>query len=83
MRSCNLAMICGAILFFRARFYAAEIASAIGYLHSLGIIYRFVRSDMIQTMMAYKSLFLQFNVKKIMNINNYFWNVYCSVTNQR
>ena len=27
---------------FRARFYAAEIASAIGYLHSLQIIYRFV-----------------------------------------
>lgn len=26
----------------RARFYAAEIASAIGYLHSLQIIYRFV-----------------------------------------
>ena len=25
---------------FRARFYAAEIASAIGYLHSLQIIYR-------------------------------------------
>ena len=28
---------------FRARFYAAEIASAIGYLHSLQIIYRLVR----------------------------------------
>lgn len=24
----------------RARFYAAEVASAIGYLHSLNIIYR-------------------------------------------
>ena len=29
-------------LVFRARFYAAEIASAIGYLHSLQIIYRSV-----------------------------------------
>ena len=27
-------------IFSRARFYAAEIASAIGYLHSLQIIYR-------------------------------------------
>ena len=30
------------IPWLRARFYAAEIASAIGYLHSLQIIYRFV-----------------------------------------
>jgi serine/threonine protein kinase len=29
-----------ALNFFRAKFYAAEIASAIGYLHSLQIIYR-------------------------------------------
>ena len=28
---------------FRARFYAAEIASAIGYLHALSIIYRYVQ----------------------------------------
>lgn len=26
----------------RARFYAAEIASALGYLHSLHIVYRYV-----------------------------------------
>lgn len=29
------------LFFFRARFYAAEIASAIGYLHALSIIYRY------------------------------------------
>lgn len=29
------------VFFFRARFYAAEIASAIGYLHALSIIYRY------------------------------------------
>ena len=29
------------VVFFRARFYAAEIASAIGYLHALSIIYRY------------------------------------------
>lgn len=29
----------------RAKFYAAEIASAIGYLHSLQIIYRYALSD--------------------------------------
>lgn len=28
----------------RARFYAAEIASALGYLHSLHIVYRYVNA---------------------------------------
>ena len=33
-------LIINPFFFSRARFYAAEIASAIGYLHSLQIIYR-------------------------------------------
>lgn len=37
----------------RARFYAAEIASALGYLHSIKIVYRYVLMYFLQ-----KHLFL-------------------------
>ena len=49
--------------FSRARFYAAEIASAIGYLHSLQIIYRlgnFFRHNHVVTSFLFSSLIWNF-----------------------
>lgn len=36
----------------RAKFYAAEMASAIGYLHSLNIIYRYLLSHLTLTVLC-------------------------------
>ena len=50
-------------VFSRARFYAAEIASAIGYLHSLQIIYRlekFFRHNYLVTFFLFSSLIWNF-----------------------
>ena len=56
-------LIINPFFFSRARFYAAEIASAIGYLHSLQIIYRlgkFFRHNYLVTSFLFSSLVWNF-----------------------
>ena len=58
-----LFLITNPFFFSRARFYAAEIASAIGYLHSLQIIYRlgnFFRHNHVVTSFLFSSLIWNF-----------------------
>ena len=56
-------LIINPFFFSRARFYAAEIASAIGYLHSLQIIYRlgeFFLHNYLVTSFLFSSLIWNF-----------------------